>query len=175
MKRRLWQAVFVVVAWLAARRRFCAVWGACLSLSCLSCQNGRDITLAPVEHGLVQAVPIETPPEDDETFILYVSNQSMGRPEVDIEVFIDDKLLVRDLFPVNDGHTRKEYHLRLPLGTHDITARSSEGQARFSTTLRLDKRTWALLSYYYSSDKKGGTPIEPGFALDRRDEPIRIQ
>jgi hypothetical protein len=84
---------------------------------------------------------------------LYVGNQSSAIDPVDIQVEIDGRLVVNDLFPFGNGHTCKKLVLPVRPGWHRINARSVKGEAVFHTEFSTFWSRWAVLDYTYFRDK----------------------
>jgi hypothetical protein len=87
-------------------------------------------------------------------FVLYVKNQSMERPVIDLEVRLDGKLLVQGEFR-NEMHVNRQFQYKLSAGTHELTAVSKKGEARFEGKVTITGRHWAALEYFYASGRKG--------------------
>jgi hypothetical protein len=100
-------------------------------------------------------------------FILYVSNQSFERGNVDIRVLLDGRPAVEDDFAVKDQHNWVEYRFSLDDGRHALRAESVEGDALLDATFTVKGNRWAVVDYWCCSD---GT--EPKFTFLVRRQPI---
>ena len=110
--------------------------------------------------------PDALPTTRDGNFILYVSNQSFGLPEVDIRVEIDGRPAVDGEFRVEDQHNWVEFRFRLPKGRHTLRAVSETGGAEASWQFSVTDRHWAVVDYWYAA----GDP--KSFSFHVSDEPI---
>lgn len=123
-----------------------------------------DKALAPVEGA-------------EEDFILYVSNQSMTLPMVDITVFIDGKVVVNEEFDVSGRgrtqHNWKQFPLKLPLGRHRLHVESKKGEASYNQEFETTGKRWAVIDYWFSTDNVGLTPKSFSFHVD--DKPILFE
>lgn len=141
-----------------------------LALLCIpgcscTCQGGAGTTQQ--EHDLKH--------RGDETLLLFISNQSTSRPDIDIEIEVDGKEIHHtESLKRFDGHARSEIRLSLPLGDHTLRAISREGGAEIEKRFLLSERSWAALDYSYNPDRKSGLQ-QPYFTFSVRDEPIRIR
>ena len=110
--------------------------------------------------------PRALPTARDGNFVLYVSNQSFERPEVDIRIEIDGRTAVDGRFPVEDQHNWVEFRFRLPNGRHTLRAVSRTGEARASWTFTVTGKHWAVVDYWYYA----GEPKR--FSFDVSSEPV---
>lgn len=106
--------------------------------------------------------------KEDGNFVLYVSNQSIERPNVDVIVSIDGKLAVAGKFPVEDQHNWKEFTFELPAGMHELRATSRFGETELVETFETGKRNWAVVDYWCCDVHAR----EPKFTFWPSDRPI---
>lgn len=118
-------------------------------------------------------VPLQENP--DGNFILFVTNQSLERPEVDIVVTIDGRPAVNDTFRKSDHGSRREYRFLLDPGTHVIRSMSRQGEAVMEQHVEIRDRHWGLIAYYYSPGGRKGIRINASLDFRFSDEPIYFQ
>jgi len=120
------------------------------------------------------------PQDEEENFILYISNQSFAVNPVDITVHIDGKKVVEGDFDVNGGgpaqHKWVEHQFRLAPGKHTLTVSSKKGKASLKETFVLEGKRWGAVSYWYHPQVTGGRRPKPRrFNFMIRDHPITFQ
>lgn len=127
----------------------------------------------------VSPPPAKSPQHPSGNFVLYVTNQSGHRPEVDIAITLDGQCIVSGTFhkhcaaletPCN--HVRGIYQFRLSPGEHVLIAVSTNGAAQAEKTFTVVANHWAAVSYFYSPGGKSGIPIAAAFTIDVKEEPI---
>lgn len=104
------------------------------------------------------------PAADQPTFTLFVSNQSLDRSLVDIQVYIDGELAVSGDFNVFSGHDGEgcggaplpqhnwyEFDFALPAGAHQITVASEDVAATLDASVGIDARKYGVLDYWYDA------------------------
>jgi hypothetical protein len=101
------------------------------------------------------------------SFTLYVSNQSFERPEIDIRVEIDGKVVASDEFPVENQHNWIEFRLPLRPGSHVIRASTERGDATLEHTFRVQGKRWAVLDYWCCDDAQ-----DPRFTFEVFRRPV---
>lgn len=104
-------------------------------------------------------------------FVLYVSNQSFARPQVDVVVEVDGQRVISEDFEVGDQHNWKRFVLRLPPGRHTLVARSEQGGATLRRSFVMSGKRWAALDYWYD-DGAGGAEEPQRFTFIVRTKPI---
>jgi hypothetical protein len=95
------------------------------------------------------------------TLTLFISNQSLDKTLVDIQVSIDGTLAVSGDFNVFSGHDGEgcggaplpqhnwyEYKFALPAGAHEITAITADGTATLTTTAT---QRYGVLDFWYDA------------------------
>jgi hypothetical protein len=94
------------------------------------------------------------------TFTLYVSNQSLDRGLVDMQVSIDGQLAVSGDFSVFSGgaecgglpqHNWYEFKLAVPAGAHQITVISNDVVETFQTSFSINPDHFGVLAYWYDA------------------------
>jgi hypothetical protein len=96
-------------------------------------------------RGLDFRVAVE---EANGNFTLYVSNQDLTTPLVDIVASVDGRLLVSGEFKVNHQHHWTAYSVKLPRGQHTIQAVAAKGSASLTKSFEVSGRHWATLIYW---------------------------
>lgn len=114
--------------------------------------------------------PTQHLPKVDDSFTLYVSNQSFDMPTVDIRVEIDNQLAVSGDFDVEGQHTWVQFDFGLAEGPHHIRVTTSDvADVVKEETFQMDDRKWAVVSFwYYAAGSPEPTP--PQFSLQVMDE-----
>lgn len=107
--------------------------------------------------------------DPDGNVVVHVSNQSISRSAVDIEVSIDDQIIASETFEVGDQHRWKRFEVHLDAGLHVLKARSVDGRASLEETFTVDGKHWIGLSYWYNT-RDNGTPQAPIFHFKFQDE-----
>ena len=111
--------------------------------------------------------------EDAEgNLVIFVSNQSAERPEVDIKIEIDDSTMINGLFEKETHHNWHYYTFNIPEGEHTIKAITREGETSLIEKFTLEEKLWIAIGYFYSSGKKGGIKDGPVFNYTSQEEPI---
>jgi hypothetical protein len=105
-----------------------------------------------------------------ETLHLYVSNQSVGQPLVNIDVMIDDVRVVTGDFDVGSQHSWFEFEILVPIGSHTLRASSFGAPANLQQTIDVRAERWAVLEYW-----NDGEVEIPKFSLSLHDEPVSFQ
>lgn len=94
------------------------------------------------------------PQDKDGNFTLYVSNQSIAMPLVDITVRIDGKLAVRDEFHVKGKrilqHNWIKHVFVLKPGKHTLFATTKKGKAVLERKFEVKDKHWAVIDYSYN-------------------------
>jgi hypothetical protein len=123
------------------------------------------------------------PASSSPTFTLFVSNQSLDRGLVDMQVSIDGQLAVSGEFNVFSGHDGEgcggaplpqhnwyEFKFALPAGAHQITVSSANANATLDTALTVNPHRFGVLDYWWdaTTDETAyfnflTTADEPGF------------
>jgi hypothetical protein len=122
------------------------------------------LVLAIILCGCVRSTKPQFTQEIDQpeaNFILYVSNQSLEKPEVDISVIIDEKMVVSDFFLVKNQHYWKIYSLRLPLGNHQLSVKADNGTYKLERSFDITNKHWAVISFWCTVSGMGVGPSEP--------------
>jgi hypothetical protein len=95
---------------------------------------------------------VTTQDADVNTTVL-VSNQSFDVNPVDVEICIDGRVVVQDMFDVQGDqlpqHNWQQYHLRLDKGSHSLVARSEKGQAQLNTTFEVPDVHTVTIAYWF--------------------------
>jgi hypothetical protein len=108
--------------------------------------------------------------QPDANFILYVSNQSFEKPEVDISVIIDGETVVNDLFQVKNKHYWKTYSLKLPLGNHQLSVKADNGTYKLERSFEITNKHWAVISFWCTDKKDNGSQFS-GISFAISEEP----
>jgi len=108
--------------------------------------------------------------DPDGNVVLYVSNQSFDRPEVDVVVEVDGQRVIDEAFQVGDQHNWKRIVLRSSPDRHTLVARSTQGDATLRRSFVMPGRRWAVLDYWY--DWAGGAVEPQRFTFIVRKRPI---
>jgi hypothetical protein len=107
---------------------------------------------------------------------LDVSNQSSATPSVDIQVSIDERQVIDEVFHFDMGHTRKSYDLPLAKGSHVIRVVGDQGSARYEGVVEVQGRHWAMLLYWYEPGEPGRPDLQSKhFTFDMRDKPAMLR
>jgi len=139
--------------WLARMNKLAALLLAGSAAACAT--NGQT----PSEEGAPQQ---HLPKTSSPSFTLYVSNQSLDKQLVDIQVFIDGQLAVSGDFSVFQAHDEEgcggaplpqhnwyEFGFNLTPGPHSITVLSADS----TTTLETSNNgmRWGVLDFWYDA------------------------
>lgn len=140
-KTRAWRAQLWVVRRLGRHcmRRFIQL---CLLTTAASIFAGCSTP------GVVTSKSVVNDPNGN--FHLYVSNQSFAISPVDIKVFIDGKLVVKEAFFVGNQDNWQTFVLKLSPGRHKVVAESSKGCAKLEQTFEVNDKLWIALAYWSS-------------------------
>jgi hypothetical protein len=107
---------------------------------------------------------------------LDVSNQSSATPSVDIQVSIDERQVIDEVFHFDMGHTRKSYDLPLAKGSHVVRVVGDQGSARYEGVVEVQGRHWAMLLYWYEPGEPGRPDLQSKhFTFDLRDKPAMLR
>jgi len=129
-------------------------------LSNLSCKE--DIKLPPVDNSIES---------ENGNFTLYVSNQSFEVSKVDIQIKIDGKVVVSDLFDVGNQHNWKGFVFSLAKGTHTLEVRSDQEDVNLTEEFEITEKNWAVVDFWYYPESHY-EPTERHFSFHISDEPI---
>jgi hypothetical protein len=91
------------------------------------------------------------PTTEHPTFTLYVSNQSLDRSTIDIQVYIDNRLAVSGDFAVGSQHSWHEFKFDLGEGTHTIRIESDDTSV--TTTANITKK-FGVANYWYGGEEQ---------------------
>jgi hypothetical protein len=141
------------------------LWFLVLIVGLAACGSGAE---SPTETPPVAEGPPALEQADDGNFTLYVSNQSFDRAQVDIAVFIDDRLAVDDDFAVENQHNWIEFKYELADGSHAIRVESIKGDAVLEKRFEVAGKRWAVIDYWCCDSGQG----EPRFTFRVSNEPI---
>lgn len=108
--------------------------------------------------------------EPNANFILYVSNQSFEKPNVDISITLDGKLLINDFFRVKNQHYWKIYSLNLSSDIHLLSVNADNGSYELEKEFKISNRHWAVISFWYTS-KKDNDYQPSGITFEISNEP----
>ncbi|HEY4414214.1 MAG TPA: hypothetical protein VGO57_00870 [Verrucomicrobiae bacterium] len=109
-------------------------------------------------------------------FHLYISNQSFAISPVDIKVFVDGDLIIKENFDVDSQHNWRAFNLKLSAGQHKIVVRSSKGSANLEQPFEVANESWAVLDYwFYPNYTRGVKPCPRHFSFEVRNEPVMFQ
>lgn len=102
--------------------------------------------------------------------ILMISNQSFYNDEVNLSIYIDEKLLVNETYFVGDQHSYSYYYISLEEGEHEISVEyNDEIIGEESVGISDEKPIWGALTYWEEKD----TNANIGFHIS--DEQILIK
>lgn len=144
-----------------------------IDLSCVAptelytCTEAFDAPLGPYKLGDVPA-PVGTA---GVPLHLYVSNQSVDRPLVEINVYIDGAYVVTGDFDVGGQHNWYEFEIAVPPGSLSVRAIMPEGSAQLDQEIEVPAERWAVLDYWFSP----GEPEGEHFTLAVHDQPVTFQ
>jgi len=108
---------------------------------------------------------------EEDNLIVYLSNQSQEKPSVDINLFIDGKLMV-DIVQDYQLHGRSRFGFKLKKGKHELKLISQIGETTLEKEFIIAENHWMAISYYFSTGKRGGLVKAPVFAFRFQNEPI---
>ena len=108
--------------------------------------------------------------EPDANFILYVSNQSFEKPNVNISITLDGKHLITDFFGVRNQHYWKIYSLNLSYGKHLLSVKADNSSYELEEEFEITNKHWAVISFWYTS-KKNKDYQPSGITFEISDEP----
>jgi hypothetical protein len=114
--------------------------------------------------------PVQHLPKVDDSFTLFVSNQSFEMETIDIRVEIDDQLAVSGDFEVGSQHTWLRFDLGLTPGQHRMRVTTSDvADVALDRTFEMTDRKFGVVSFwYYPAGSPEPTP--PQFSLQILDE-----
>lgn len=107
--------------------------------------------------------------ENNNNFVLYVSNQSFDIKKTDIRVFIDGKQILYKDFSVKNQHYWECYSFNLTSGKHYFLAESLKGGIKIEKEFEIDSKKWALLNFCTIREGKKEPPY---FYFEIFNEPI---
>lgn len=114
--------------------------------------------------------------DSDGNFHLYISDQSFAISPVDISVFIDGELIVRENFYVGSQHNWQRFVRKLSPGPHRLVAKSIKGNTELDQTFEIKDKLWVSLDYwFYPNAEEGAAPCPRKFTLFVKEEPIMFQ
>lgn len=82
-----------------------------------------------------------------------VSNQSLEIDPVDIDVYVDDKLVLTGDYSVHDG---RSFELAIPRGRHTLRAVTGLGRSDHTEAFSVHGERWALVRFFFESDRTSG-------------------
>ena len=106
-----------------------------LGIALAGCTDLGSPVITPVEHG---------------NFVLYVTNQSVNVPLVDVEVYIDGRLAVNQGFETHSGHTFIRFEYNIEAGTHTIRVRSKYVPEFQSKDFTLSTTPFVVVAFWSS-------------------------
>lgn len=109
-----------------------------------------------------------------DNFILYVSNQSFEISPVDIKILIDGKIIIDDLFEVNNQHNWREFRFYFSSGKHVLNVVSKRGEAELQSEFTVTEKHWAAVAFWFYPDTHH-TPTPRQFTFIIQDTPILFQ
>ena len=153
----------------------------CLALALGGCSSGggsavSDSGATPgptmsVSPSMVAELTRDDLLDPDGNVTLYIANESGAQRRADIALEVDGIPIV-DRYFVDDGLSYpKPIMLRLSPGTHELTARSTEGKASLTKSFVVEGRRWLAVSYRYST-KAQGTPEPRQLVFRMQSEPM---
>lgn len=87
--------------------------------------------------------------------IFYVENNSFDRPEVDLKIRIDEKLIADDLFKIDSvAPSFSVYRLQLNKGEHVIDVTSSSLKLNAIDTVEVKQNQYVFISFNYKLKSK---------------------
>jgi len=110
----------------------------------------------------------------DGNFTLNVRNQSPTRGAIDIELYLDGKLAIKNKFHKSDEHNWQQYKFQLSKGEHVLTAFSKMGQAKIKQKFFIEDNHWAVVNYYYHRTQKA-VKVYPLFTFQIENKPITVK
>jgi hypothetical protein len=140
----------------------CRLVALALGTLALAACGGDMEAVPPIAEG-----PPPLQPAKNGNLVLYVSNQSFDRDNVDIRVLIDGLPAVDDDFAVLNQHNWVEFRFGLDDGRHVIYVESQDGQAILERHFEVKGARWAVVDYWCCSD-----PSEPKFTFRISAEPL---
>lgn len=116
--------------------------------------------------------PTQHFPRVDNSFTLYVSNQSFALDPVDIAIEIDGKTAVTGDFLVEGQHTWIQFDFALTPGTHRIVATTADvNDVVLDKTFEMTARKYGVVMFWYYPDQANGAgPTPPQFSWSLTDE-----
>lgn len=119
-------------------------------------------------------------PDNNGTFVLYVSNQSSVISPVDIQIKIDGNVVVDEYFHVAKRcqHNGKVFQFfNLANGRHRLHVSSRKGKAELTKEfeVKAEQVRWATIDYVYYHPKLDYEPPPKHFDFHIQDKPIIFQ
>jgi len=112
--------------------------------------------------------------ENKSNFIIVISNQSIDIPLVDINLYIDGQLFIKDKFKVENQHNYKFYYYNLDPGLYEIKIESEKGEVTISEKFELqDEKLWTYIDYTYSNGILN-PPSQPRLSIKQSNKPLPI-
>jgi len=105
---------------------------------------------------------------DGQTLHLWVSNQSFDIDPVLIEIYIDDRRVVCQVFYVEGQHNWILFDLVLEPGNHTLRAIANSEDAELTETFDHTIEQWAVVDFWFYAEH--GEPQHLTFSI--QDEPI---
>lgn len=154
-------------------------WIACLlaavfAFSVAGCAGGTQTKTTPATAGSpsASAQPAQQNILDPHgNVVLYVTNQSIALPRVDIAIEVDGQPVLDQNFNVGWQHNFEKFVLRLAPGRHVLTARSIKGKASLRKSFSVTGKHWVVVSYWYYT-KAQGTPLPRQLNFRIQDQPM---
>lgn len=134
-------------------------------------ESKESLTSVQIEKRLVGHVPDKVVDKNG-NLILFASNQSFEIPTVDIKIWIDDRLVVDDLFPVKNQHNWIGYQIAVNPGTHTLVAKSEKGGGEFQTEFAIQGKHWAAVNYWGKFEDESSGKSEAAYDFMIQDKPI---
>jgi hypothetical protein len=116
--------------------------------------------------------PIPEIGDDEEVYVLVVSNQSFADDRVQLTIAIDGWPVTADVHDVGSQHTTTSYVITgMSPGPHELTVESDTGVSHVATiTVNDGAPRWAFVTYWYYPDDGEGRYVN----VLESDEPIAI-
>lgn len=139
--------------------RLIAIVGACLAVmaACATSPSPAAQPSTTVSTRLtpssptVASLPTESGP-DTVPFHLDLSNQSFEISEVRLVVEVDDRVIIDDVFAVEDQHNYVRHDLHLDGGPHEIVVTAPDHDVDLHETFDLETERWALIAFWLGEE-----------------------